>query len=140
MKYYELAYLISPLLTEEEAKTFHSNILSFIQKEEGILGTENILTRKLLAYPIKKQTQAHFAVLSFQMNQEKIANLDKKLKSESQVMRHLIIITKKPRLISKPEGVIPISRKAEKIAPKKEKKVELQEIEKKLEEILDEPK
>jgi ribosomal protein S6 len=140
MKYYELAYLISPLLTEEEARTFHSGISSFIQKEEGLLGTENILIRRLLAYPINKQTQAYFAALSFQISQEKIANLDKKLKSEKQILRYLIIITKKPRLISKPEGVIPISRKEDKIAPKKEKKVELQEIEKKLEEILDEPK
>jgi ribosomal protein S6 len=139
MKYYELAYLITPLLTEEEVKAFQGQISALIQTEGGILG-ENITMRRLLAYPIKGQTQAYFTVLTFQLNVEKIQDIEKKLKVEKQILRYLILIGKKPRITSRPEGVIPISRKEEKAAPKKEKKVELLEIEKKLEEILDEPK
>jgi ribosomal protein S6 len=139
MKYYELAYLISPLLTEEEAKTFQNQISALIQTEGGILG-ESMIVRRLLAYPIKGQTQAYFAVLDFQLNVEKLQGVEKKIKEEKQILRHLLLIGKKPRIVSRPEGVIPISRKEEKTATKKEKKVELLEIEKKLEEILDEPK
>ncbi len=144
MKYYELNYLISSELSGEEAEEFQSKIASKILEEEGILGEENTVLRKKLAYPIKKsvlktpQTQAYLAVLSFKLNPEKLANLEKKLKSENQILRYLILVKKVSRIIPKK------IRAAEFIAPKKpmetreEKKVELKEIEKKLEEILKE--
>ena len=37
MKFYELAYLISPNLLEQEVKNFLEKISSFIQKEGGVL-------------------------------------------------------------------------------------------------------
>jgi len=129
MKDYELAYLISSELSKEEVKSFQDKIVSFIQNEGGVL-IENVAPlKKVLAYPIKKQTQAHLAVLDFQLNPEKLAELEKKLKAEAQILRYLVLI--KPKL----KEIKAVPRK---FVPKKvpERKVELKEIEKKLEEIL----
>jgi len=80
--------------------------------------------------------------LNFQLNPEKISALEKKLKSENQILRYLLL-TKRPsrkvEFIAR-RIVVPKTEIIEK--PKvseEEKKVELKEIEKKLEEILNEP-
>jgi small subunit ribosomal protein S6 len=135
MKTYELTYLISSELSEEEAKEFQGKVISLIQAEGGVLTTRNSLLRKKLAYPIKKQTQAYLAVLNFQLNPEGLTNLEKKLKLENQILRYLIL-TKKPLKVVAKAPRVPSLPEKPKVAPKK--KVELKEIEKKLEEILDE--
>jgi len=139
MKNYELTYLISSELSEEEAKNLYQKIDSFIQEEGGVLGNkEKMVLRKKLAYPIKKQTQAYLVVSIFQLEPEKLANLEKKIKLENQVLRYLIL-TRKPAK----EIVVKLRRRPKLVTEKPvvarkvpEKKVELKEIEKKLEEIL----
>ena len=137
MKSYELTYLISADLTEEEAKQFQDKVTSLIQAEGGILAAGSTILRKKLAYPIKKQTQAFLAILTFQLEPIKLIDLEKKLKLENQMLRYLILI--KPPVKEMPAR----RKKVPEIVPKKpfppsEKKVELKEIEKKLEEILKE--
>ena len=131
MKNYELTYLISSELSKEEVISLQEKIISFIQNEGGVL-IENITPlKRVLAYPIKKQDQAYLAVLDFQLNPGKLAEFEKKIKAEDQILRYLILIKPKVKAIK----AVP-----RKFVPKKapEKKVELKEIEKKLEEILKE--
>ncbi len=145
MKKYELNYLISPEISEEEAKEFQNKITSFIQEEEGVLNEEGSIIRIKLAYPIKKQAQAYLAVLNFQLNSEKLSSLEKKLKAENQILRYLLLIKKEPEIKPGISRMPVISKKPRRVVLEKsavrtpEKKVELKEIEKKLEEILNEP-
>jgi len=124
MKNYELSYLVSSNLSEEEIKALQESVNSLIQKEEGIL-LEN-------DYPIKKEG---FSLLSlkFQMDPEKIAGLEKSLKADSRIFRHILLIKhpmKDAKKMRRPMKTI--SKKTEK------SKVELKEIESRLEEILGE--
>ena len=128
MKTYELTYLITPDLSEEETRAFQEKIIASLQEEGGILTEAGIISKKRLAYPIQKKIQVYLAVLTFQLNAEKLVNLEKKLKAEGQILRYIIIV-KVPRK----EKVFRIKKA---LPPPKEKKVELKEIEKKLEEIL----
>jgi len=131
MKNYELTLLISPDLSEEELKLLKEKIISLIQKEGGILNQESPLTKKSLAFPIKKRQSAYFVTLDFQILPEKIEDLEKKLKGEGKILRYLISV-KTPI-----KEVFPKIKKLAKIE-KPKAKVELKEIEKKLEEILGE--
>jgi len=132
MKSYELTYLISPDLSEEELKIFQEKIASLIQNEEGkIKEIKNPIKRKL-AYPIKRKTEVFIANLNFYFLPEKLESLEKKLKSESKILRYLILVQEKPEKIKVPE----IISKPRVPRIKKEKKVELEKIEEKLEEIL----
>jgi small subunit ribosomal protein S6 len=133
MKTYELTYLISSELTDEQAASLQNKISALIKEEGGLLTGEVSISRKKLAYPVKKQSQAYLAVVNFQLSAEKLINLEKALKADSQILRHLVLI-KRPTKVIKKSRMMVIEPKIEK--PKKEKKVELKEIEKKLEEIL----
>lgn len=132
MKNYELTYLISPQLSEEEAKSFQEKIASLIKGEAGVLEDQLMPVKRNLAYTIKKQNQAYLAVLDFKLEPEKLSNLQKKLKEDSQIIRYLLI-TKRAR---PKEMIETIRRRPRRVVSEKEKKVELKEIEKKLEEIL----
>lgn len=130
MKYYELTYLISPDLSEGELKILQEKINSIIQIEGGKMERFKFPIKRKLAYPIKKRAEAFLVTLEFYFPSEKLENLEKKLKEESKILRHLIL-TKKveiPEIV--PEIKVP--------KMKKERKVEIEKIEEKLKEILGE--
>ena len=135
MKIYELTYLISSDLSEEEAGHLYGEIISLIQEEGGISVKEESPFKKKLAYAVKKQFQAYLSTVSFQLMPEKLSALEKKIKTKDKILRYLLL-TKPP---VKKMKFARISKKARIEKPTKEKKVELKEIEKKLEEILNEP-
>lgn len=146
MKLYELTLILTPDLSEEEGKLFQKKIQSFIQEEDGILtDSRNPLKRKL-GYPIKNKEEALLVTLNFNLAPEKLGNLEKKLRSENQILRYLILTTKRPKISPAGGKKMPFSPKIlpsetykdKKIVKPKEKKVELKEIEKKLEEMLGE--
>ena len=144
MKLYELTFLLTPDLAEEEGKLFQNKIQSLIQGEDGILtDSKNPLKRKL-GYPIKDKREAFVVTLNFNLAPEKLGSLEKKLKSENQILRYLILTKPEPKVSLVGGKKMPFSAKIlpsktykdKKIVKPKEKKVELKEIEKKLEEIL----
>ncbi len=155
MKYYELTYLISSEIKEEIIKELTEEINSFIQKEKGIITKSKSPFPETLAYPIKKQKTAFWVSSEFYLNPEKIEELRKKLKKKTEVLRFMLVSKKMP---NKPAFAKDSAGKKEKVATeptalsseaqeerrrtdekeKPEKKVELKEIEKKLEEILNE--
>ncbi len=144
MKNYELTCLISPDLSDEELKNISVKINSFIQEEIGVLEKISEPLRKRLGYPIKGKTRAFSVSLNFSLDPEKLKNLEKKLKSENQILRYIILIKiaakevlpRKKRLLKIPQKITEPSEPA--AYQPKAGKVELKEIDKKIEEILGE--
>jgi len=135
MNFYELTYLISPDLSEEEVKNFQEKINFSIQEKGGILDKTSKVIKRKLGYPIKEKSVAFLKTLSFYLNPEKLENLEKKLKGEKSMLRYMILTKPhtKEVLVRDKRGVTkPIIKAKPKV------KVELKEIEKKLEEILEE--
>ena len=132
MKNYELAYLISPEVSEEELRKVQEKINSLVQNLGGVLIETNSPIKKSLAYPIRKRTRAFLAGLNFQLNPEKLETLEKELKAEEKILRYLILSPRMPKKIPR------ILKKLRKRVIKPKPKVELKEIEKKLDEILGE--
>ncbi len=132
MKFYELAYLLAPELSEKELSLVQEKINSFIQEMEGLLNETFPPVEKNLAYPIKKREKAFFSWLTFQLKPEKLKDLEEKLKGEEKILRYLILAKKLP----KKAPSLPSFQKKKVVQEKP--KVELKEIEKKLEEILGE--
>ncbi len=138
MKHYELTYLISPDLSQEEANSLSMKINSLIQEKKAILGKTMSVLKKQLAYPIEKKTIAYLSSLNFQMEPKELKELKKQVKSESKILRYLILFKEKPQK----KATAPVKRLKKiiklKTKPVSKPKVELKEIEKKLEEILGE--
>ena len=125
IRYYQLAYLLSPELKKEEIEKVQKDLTSFFEKE-GVLDKVEEPLKRTLFYPIKKKTEAFLGAIYFYLESEKMKELEKKLKGEEKILRYLIVSEKAPKKIK-------IEKKI-----KKPEKVEIEEIEKKIEEILKE--
>lgn len=124
MKNYELVYLISPNLSTEDSEKLLGKVISHIQTQ-----------------PMKQQSSNSWVSLDFRTEPDKIAEIEKELKQEPQILRYMILIKEIPKkAASKPPRRPQKRSESAELSEKKveEKKVELKEIEKKLEEILGE--
>lgn len=148
MKYYEITCLISPDLLEPELELIKESVSSSIREEGGTLMEIKAPIKENLGYPIRKKQIAYLLVISFNLEGEKLKNLDRKLKLEPKILRYIMVtkntIKETPAVKSVPQKEIPEEIPKEEIAPqessipKPEKRVELNEIEEELKEILNE--
>ena len=143
-KQYEMILILSPQLEGAGLDKTKKEIGDIITKFNGTINFKES-EKKNLAYPINKQGQGIFLVTQVSISPENIANLSKELKLNKQILRHLINQleipkpeTAKPKPIKKP---IVIKKKlvTEKEKPSSVKTPEgtLEEIDKKLDEIID---
>ena len=132
MKIYELNYLISPEVSQEDHKNLSDKMKEFIQENGGILKDSKVMPKQSLVS------------LVFHFDPGKIGEIEKKIKLESQVIRHMILVKKirkiKPGPPPRPSTQPASGPKLPTIHTQKKpkEKVELKDIEKKLEEILKE--
>lgn len=126
MRYYEIAYLVSPELSESEARDTQQRLNSFIQEKGGVLDSSIPPEKINLSYRIKKESQAFLIGQSFYLKPEEIDSLDKKMRTENKILRFLLFSKKKFK-----EEKAPRRRLI-----KKTEKAELKDIEQKLDEIL----
>jgi small subunit ribosomal protein S6 len=142
MKKYELTYLISPELSELEINSLSQKVVSFIEEEKGKIDKKEEPAKRKLGYPIKTKNEAFLVCLDFSSDPEKITDLDKKIQSENQILRHIIIIKEKIKEIPFKHRFKPMIDQSQTDEPTahqpKAEKVELKEIDKKIEEILNE--
>ncbi len=132
MRFYELTFLISADVSEEEIKNLREKITSLVQKE-GVLINGPFFQKRPLAYPIKKRDWAIFGTLDFQMKPNALIKFERRLKSDPRILRYLLIREEEwKRATRTPQPSV--LKKKTKIY--KREKVELKEIDKKLEEIL----
>lgn len=154
LRQYELNYFLSPYLSEEEVSTFFNKIKNFLNEIQG--KTEEFREPKIqkLAFSLKGHSEGYFGEIKFLAEPEKIPELEKKLKLETNILRFSILTVlpkkqrpekpmKKPRI--RPAEPNTIEEKEEKKTEAKEKeakpetkkeKVKLEEIDKKLDEII----
>lgn len=139
MRLYELSYLISPDLSGEETKKLSQRVAGYVQQENGVLDFVEGPVKKRLGYPIEKKDTSLLATLRFNLDSVRLGILEKKLKLEPQILRYMILTGKAPKIAETTQKT-PKGDKKEKplLTDKPKEKVELKEIEKKLEEILSE--
>ncbi len=145
---YEIGYFLK--ITQQSDGTPPNN---FLLHALGELGAETpevtSLVEKRLAYPIKKERVGLWGVVKFILDPEKLTELKSRLKNEDILLRYLITKavpatqrTKKPlrRPYPKRETLLhPAEKPAGAQKPTGEQKptVKLEELEKKLEELLE---
>ncbi len=135
---YEIAYLIAPSMSEEEAQNFHQTIKNEAQGMGALLDDEGRVEKKRLRYPINKNIEAYLAYFRFTLESGKISELNSRIKNDKNILRHLAVKTK--RHIQKTFSTRPFkpSEKPKEIFTQKEETpaANIEEIDKKLEEIL----
>ncbi len=141
-KLYEIVYLITPAFTEEKALDFHQKMKNKALQLGGIIDHEGDIKKRKLSYPINKMTEAYLAYFRVILPKENAEKLKNELKL-NEILRLLFVQTRRNpvRTFHTKSATKVIT---EEMAPKIIETAELQhknqtqieEIDKKLEEIL----
>ncbi|KKR03847.1 MAG: hypothetical protein UT31_C0008G0002 [Parcubacteria group bacterium GW2011_GWF2_39_13b] len=129
---YELTFLVNPNINEEDLADVIKQLRDAVNRAEGKITKDFFSKRINLAYPVKKLRQAFLITVEFEMNRDKIDSIKARLNDIKSIIRNLLI-TKIPQKI-KPKAAKPLKIKT-KSRPKE--KIKIEELDKKLEEILE---
>lgn len=133
-KMYEIGYLLNPLIPEEKLDEEVFVLRKLIEDKKGFIINEARPKMRKLACPIKKIESAYFGWVKFTTNPEAIEEIESSLKKNDKVIRFLIVKVIKEEAISRP--VRKIVKKKKPTEPKEKIEIKLEEIDKKLEELL----
>lgn len=142
MKHYELLYIIPGKYTGEEVENIGNKVIEMVKGYGGEITFTDNLGEKRFSYPVRGTQTGSYLVIEFNAEPAKIKDLDSELKSNVDVLRHQIVAKKvltqaeieqekkrQERLVAKPTEEKPA------VAPAP--KVTLEELDKKLGEILE---
>jgi small subunit ribosomal protein S6 len=92
MRTYEVLFILSPQVTEEEATNLIADFKSIAEKNGATLKNEEAWGRRRLAYPIHKSNEGiyHLFVLE---SDSSLSELDRRMKNVDRVLRHVIVRT-----------------------------------------------
>ena len=88
---YEMVVIALPELDEQGVTTLNDRITGWITSAGGTVANTNIWGRRRLAYAIRKQTDGIYVQYNYQMDPLASRELDRNLRIDEQVVRHLII-------------------------------------------------
>ncbi len=150
LKTYELSYFISPDIKDEEMVAYAQKIKDVIVAEKGDISKEEIPYKRRLAYPINHKKQGYFGFIHFALSPEKLTTVKAKFALDKNILRHMFIVVDKKQInqmnrpAPRPEAQKKMDQseiekavfKHEGVSAQEEKKAEFNELDKKLEEIL----
>jgi small subunit ribosomal protein S6 len=92
MRTYEVLFILSPQVTEEEATTLITDFKGIAEKNGATFTNEEAWGRRRLAYPINKSNEGiyHLFVLE---SDSSLSELDRRMKNVDRVLRHVIVRT-----------------------------------------------
>ncbi|HEX9721693.1 MAG TPA: 30S ribosomal protein S6 [Candidatus Paceibacterota bacterium] len=148
MRNYDVTFIFSPLLEESSLNDTLSKLASFVQEKGGILGNQHIKGKRPLLAPIGKHKEGFLATLSFSLVPEHLEAFEKYCKEQKDILRflaakHIRHATKAQPTIARPHPTPVLSAAAPETPAslteaKSEEKIDLEDIDKKLEEIFKE--
>jgi small subunit ribosomal protein S6 len=137
-KKYELSYLLRIALPEEALPDEIQKLAGAIESEKGIISHSEMPRKRRLAYLVNKDIQAYFGWIKFTAHPEAVQNIGKKIKLNSSVLRFLLVEDTIPAMAPlRMPRIIPQQPAAEaKREEEPQERLDLEELDKKLEEIL----
>jgi len=92
MPKYELMYILSSGVSDDQVPEVSEGIKKIVADFGGTNIIEQQLGKKKLAYPIKKTRNGFYVVLDFDMDTKKINDLDAKVRTQdANIIRYLLI-------------------------------------------------
>lgn len=97
MQNYELLYIVSNQYTEDELTAIKQKVNAIIAKNGGVIGYEDFMGKKKLAYPIQKALHGYYQVAEFELEDTaNLAVINNELKLDKEVVRAQMIA--KPKI------------------------------------------
>jgi small subunit ribosomal protein S6 len=92
MRTYEVLFILSPQVTEEEATTLIAEFKRVAESTGATLKSEDAWGRRRLAYAIQKFNEGIYHLFVFESTGS-LAELDRRMKNSDRVLRHMIVRT-----------------------------------------------
>ena len=88
---YELMYIINPVLNEEQTADIVKRVDAYLKDNGATIDQTQVIGSQRLAYPIEKKRNGYYATVNFTGPGEFIARLDRALRINDDIMRHLLL-------------------------------------------------
>ena len=92
MKAYELLFFVAPTLEEDVRASVMARIENVITAGEGTIDNVDNWGKRKLAYEINKLSEGDYILIDFHANPDHIAELDRILRINDNVQRHMIVV------------------------------------------------
>ena len=92
MRTYEVLFILSPQVPEEEATALTTEFRGVAEKTGATLKNEEAWGRRRLAYPIQKFNEGNYHLFVFESAGD-LHELDRRMKNSDRVLRHMIVRT-----------------------------------------------
>lgn len=133
---YEIAYLLSPNVPEEEVLTYSSKLTALIEDNKAVVKYVETPKKRKLSFPIKKERNAYFGWATFSSSPENLKDIGNKIKVMDGLLRYLIVEKEKREPLIRPMRQLRTEHTAAQPTGIPEEKLDLEALDKKLEEIL----
>jgi len=122
MPKYELLYIVAGDLAGDAETAIITEIGDFVAKSATKIHVSEVVGKRKLAYPIKRNTRGTYVLIQFESEPDKLAELDHKLRVTQGLIRHLVV--KVDQFLPMPketEGIQATSRKPIERKPRPER-------------------
>ena len=101
MREYEVLYIVRADLDDEKVQDAVKRVNTLISRSGGTAERTNVWGKRKLAYEVKHQKEGAYILQDFQLDPNRIPELESSLKITEEVLRHLIV--------RKPEKAAPVT-------------------------------
>ena len=88
---YELVFILSPEVGEDNIDAVVNNLNRFITNKGGVISDEKRWGKRKLAYPIKRHSEGNYVLTRLKLKPAVAKELDAYLKISEEVIRHLLV-------------------------------------------------
>ena len=91
MNRYETVFILTPVLSEDQAKEAVKSFESYIKKNGGKITHNEFWGMKKMAYQIQKKSTGFYSLIEFENDGQMIQKLEVEFKRDERVMRFLTV-------------------------------------------------
>ena len=88
---YELVYVVSPAVTDEQVAELHTQVESIVQRMNGQLEKTDNWGRRKLAYEIGRHKEGTYVLEVINGGGDLMKEIDRRLKVTDLIIRHLVV-------------------------------------------------
>ena len=91
MRNYEIMFILSTQLTEEEKKANVEKVEAILTQAGATEVKTEIMGDRKLAYPIKKKENGYYVLTTFQADGTKFTEIESKLNINESILKYMIV-------------------------------------------------
>jgi len=91
MNKYEMMFIVKSQGEEKDVKGVFTAVEKILKDNKAKISESKDLGLKKLAYPIKKEINGYYGLITFEVEKDAIAEIKRKISINESVLRHLII-------------------------------------------------